>query len=156
MKRNGAIIAAVAALLWFGCSSRPVSSQEKAPARPRAILTKPYTPQLGDMIALTTAQLMTGLKTINAPTLTAYDRDAKRIGIFVYGQKATLDRAKATLDGLREGMTTMTDVVGAIYGVKLDEKDFEYAYYDAANGKELVHWADGTYTLGEEKENEGE
>jgi len=108
------------------------------------------------MIALTTAQLMTGLKTINAPTLTAYDRDAKRIGIFVYGQKATLDRAKGTLDGLREGMTTMIDVVGEIYGVKLDEKDFEYAYFDAATGKELVQWADGTYTLGEGKEGEGE
>lgn len=156
MKRRVAIVAAVAALFWIGCLSRPVSSQEKTPARPRAILTKPYTPQLGDMIALTTAQLMTGLKTINAPTLTAYDRDAKRIGIFVYGQKATLDRAKGTLDGLREGMTTMIDVVGEIYGVKLDEKDFEYAYFDAATGKELVQWADGTYTLGEGKEGEGE
>lgn len=156
MNRKVAIVAAVAALLWIGYSSRPVSSQERASARPRAILTKPYTPQLGDMIALTTAQLMTGLKTINAPTLTVYDRDAKRIGVFVYGQKATLDRAKTALDGLRDGMTSMIDAVGEIYGVKLDEKDFEYAYYDAANGKELVHWANGTYTLGEEKEDEGD
>jgi len=156
MNRKVVIVGAVAALFWIGFPSRPVSSQEKTPARPRAVLTKPYTPQLGDMIALTTAQLMTGLKTINAPTLTAYDRDAKRIGIFVYGQKATLDRAKAALDGLRDGMTGMIDVVGEIYGVKLDEKDFEYAYYDVATGKELVHWADGTYTIGEEKEEGGE
>lgn len=156
MKREFAIVGAVVALFGICCSSRPVSSQEKTPARPRAILTKPYTPQLGDMIALTTAQLMTGLKTINAPTLAYYDRDAKRIGIYVYGQKATLDRAKTTLDGLRDGMTGMIDAVGEIYGVRLDEKDFEYAYYDAANGKELVHWADGTYMIGEEKEEGGE
>jgi len=143
-------------LLWIGCSSPPAGSQEKVPPRPRAILTKAYTPQLGDMIALTTAQLMTGLKTINAPTLTVYDRDTKRIGILVYGQRATLDRAKATLDGLRESMAGMFDAVGAIYGVTLDEKDFEYAYYDAASGRELVHWVDGTYTIGDEKENEGE
>ena len=108
------------------------------------------------MIALTTAQLMTGLKTINAPTLTVYDREAKRIGILVYGQKATLDRAKSTLDGLRQNMAWMIETVGAIYGVTLDEKDFEYIYYDSASGRELVHWADGTYTIGEEKENEGD
>jgi len=156
MRKEFAIVGAVAALLWTCCSSQPVSSQQKAPARPRAILTKPYTPQLGDMIALTTAQLMTGLKTISAPTLTYYDRDAKRIGVYVYGQKATLDRAKSTLDELRDGMTGMIDAVGQIYGVKLDEKDFEYAYYDAATDKELVHWADGTYMIGDEKEEGGE
>ena len=156
MNQKGVIGVAIATLVWIGCSSQPVSSQEKTPARPRAILTKPYTPQLGDMIALTTAQLMTGLKTINAPTLTIYDRDAKRIGILVYGPKATLDRAKSTLDGLRGNMAWMTETVGAIYGVTLDEKDFEYSYYDTASGRELVHWVDGTYTIGEEKENEGD
>jgi len=156
MNRKISVGAVVAALLWIGCSSEPVNSQDKTPARPRAILMKPYTPQLGDMIALTTAQLMTGLKTINVPTLTVYDRDVKRIGILVYGQKATLDRAKATLDGLRESMTGMMDAVGENYGVSLDEKDFEYAYYDATSGRELVHWANGTYTIGEEKEEEGD
>jgi len=101
MNRKISVGAVVAALLWIGCSSEPVNSQDKTPARPRAILMKPYTPQLGDMIALTTAQLMTGLKTINVPTLTVYDRDVKRIGILVYGQKSTLDYADATLDGRR-------------------------------------------------------
>jgi len=80
MNRKIAIVAAVAALLWIGCSSRPVNSQEKAPSRSRAILTKPYTPQLGDMVALTTAQFLTGLETINAPMLAYYDRDARGSG----------------------------------------------------------------------------
>lgn len=156
MKRLTITAALAVGLLCLLFGSRSGQSQEASPARPRAILTKPYTPQLGDMIALTTGQLLTSLKTVTAPTLSVYDHEAKKVGIVVYGKKATLDAAKATLDGIRDSMTTMRDIVGAIYGVTLDEKDFEYAYYDIASGAELVHWADGTYTLGEEKEGEGD
>ena len=128
-----------------------VLAADQAPAPyPKADLSKAYTPTLGDILALTTSGLLTSLRSIALPTLTAYDRETGKILIAVYGKRPSLDVAKKTLDEVRTVMEPMAEVVGSVHQVTLGAHDFEYAYVESGTGKMLVTWIDGKYALGEE------
>lgn len=152
MKRLVAGLVLITALLAVMCSPGKNRAEGNAveaaqPKYPHAALAKPFTPTLGDMIALSTGQYLTGLKAVSAPTITAYDRDSQKVQIAVFGQASTIDAAKKTLDDLRGGLDE--GVLGSIYHVGIEEKDFQFYYYDVSGDqpKEVVHWADGQYSI---------
>lgn len=96
------------------------ATESAAPTYPKADLSKPFAPTLGDVIAQSLADLVTAAKrSTDPPTLVVYDRDAKKIAVLIYGSKTTLDEA-----------------------------DFGYLYYHG--GKNLISWEDGKYTVGDE------
>jgi len=113
---------------------------------PRATLSKPYAATLGDLIALNTSELITSFKSMSdAPTIAIYDRDAKKIVIIQYGSRSSLDGAKKGIDDMRKSMGSIMQIVGGVYKVTIAEADFGYIY--SHDGKELVRWEDGKYTV---------
>jgi len=148
MKRFPALLAAC--LFSLLVPSAACQGQESDTAAstgyPRAMLGKPYTPMLGDLIALSTSELLSAFKGFSdSPAIAIYDRDAKRIVVIEYGSKSTLDGAKKAIDEMREAMKPKMMIVGSVYKLSLDGADFGYIY--SHEGKELVRWEDGKYTV---------
>lgn len=148
MRRTLALLlVALAALLW----SPPTPSAQNspgggAPELPNADLAKPYAPVLGDLIALSTSQLITALKQgEGGPTIAVYDRDARKVLVITYGAWGGLDHAKASIDQTRKTLRADLQLIGPVYHVALQENAFAYAYY--YQDKELVHWQDGKYSV---------
>ena len=145
-----ALASGLSALLFCPpVSVSQVPTEQAARAYPKAILSNPFTPTLGDMIALSTSELVTSLRSgAYDPTIAIYDREAKRIAIIVYGSRSTLDGAKKSLDEVRSQMQSRSAMIGSLYHVTLSEADFTYIYYHGQ--VELVRWEDGKYTIGGE------
>jgi len=150
MKRTSPILAAgLLTVLWFTTGECQAANVDETPTYPAAVLTKPYAPVLGDMIALNTSELLTALRAnTDPPTVAIFDRDAEKVAVCVYGTRGTLDAGKKTLDLVREKMRILSPMIGYAYHVTLKTEGFGYIYF--SNDKELVRWEDGKYTVASE------
>jgi hypothetical protein len=145
-----ALSLSVACMVLLLASPTLSTSQETAGGTtkgyPTAVLSKPFTPMLGDMIALSVGELVTALKQYaDAPTIAVYDRDANKIALIMYGGRSTLDGAKSSMDDARKLMQARIPIIGNLYHVTLAEANFAYVYYH--DEKVLVRWEDGKYTV---------
>lgn len=146
MKRHSLLLAFALLLLIV---TPPTSVGQGSAPHPAAVLSKPYTPTLGDMVALSMSELMTALKgDMDAPSIAIYDREAKKVAVLVYGSKRTIDGAKESLDRMREKMEARSAIVGELYQVTLSTSDFGFVYYNGT--KEIVRWEEGKYVVAAE------
>ena len=118
---------------------------------PRAVLSKVYTPTLGEMIAQTITEVLGIMKPIDAPILAVYERDEKKIELSVMGGRSSVDAAKQALDDLRaKGYPLIGYFVGADYHASLDDTDVTLIYLNRFDGyKEVVRRENGRYVVPE-------
>lgn len=116
---------------------------------PRALLTKPYAPVLGEMIALTLSDFFATVKLNDVPIMASYDRTTKKVEIIMFGSRASADGAKESVaDFLAKGFPLIEAVVSSVYGPRLDEDQLRVIYYNRLNAnKEILRWEGGQYII---------
>ncbi len=116
---------------------------------PRALLTKPYVPVLGEFIALTLSDFFATAKIVDSPIMASYDRATKKVEIIMFGVRASADGAKESVgDFLTKGLPLIEAVTSSVYGVRLDEDQFRVIYYNRLKeNEEVLRWDGGQYII---------
>ena len=148
---KAALMVVLASVVLFGSLPAIAASDPDTSTTPppRALLTKPYAPVLGEMIALTLSDFFATAKLIDSPIMASYDRATQKVEIIMFGVRASADGAKESVsDFLAKGFPLIEAVVSSVYGPRLDEDQLRVIYYNRLNAnKEILRWEGGQYII---------
>jgi len=147
-----AVLLAVVASTLLGGSLPAVAGSDPDTSTtppPRAVLTKPYAPVLGEMMAFTLSDFFATAKIVDSPILASYDKATKKIEIIMFGARASADGAKESVgDFLAKGLPLIEAVVSSVYGPRLDEDQLRVIYYNRLKeNEEVLRWEGGQYII---------
>lgn len=102
--------------------SGPAAGAQEAKSLAKPVLSKPYTPVLGEMIASTVSGVLATAKASESPLSVAYDKQLGKIVVVMMGTHGSVDGAKSAVDNFRKNaMPVIADAIAKQYAVALDE-----------------------------------
>jgi hypothetical protein len=163
MKRFALVLCTLGAL---ASAAMAADNQAATPATlPAAVLTKPYTVMLGDMLASAMTQLVPVVKAsesfqwrIDGQVVITYDHTSSKLVVSVfadppiggYGAPGVVDKAKASLEYFRgKVFPVIATSVGQTYGVSLNDTDLTLVYFNRGTMKEVIRREGAKYLVSE-------
>jgi hypothetical protein len=125
----------------------PVLAQPKAEPKKAVTLDSPYTPKLGDFLALEISAGFASLKTIDAPIIVSYDAEKKKLVVLVVGSRSQAADSKEIIEKLVELVALMSPASLKERGVPLGDDNVIYIYRNKAKRDvDLLKREGGKYT----------
>jgi hypothetical protein len=150
---RGMRLLAVCCLTLVVGNSTIASAQEGATekAKPKKSMAMPYTPTLGELLALSASQLLATMKPFDAPVMVAYDRDAKNLEVGIFGIQSSVDWAKKSVEEFRQKAVPLIQFVALEgYGVELTDEDITIVYLNrTSENAEVLRREKGKYIVAE-------
>jgi hypothetical protein len=136
------------ALIVAALVAVPVLAQPKAVEPKKTVtLDSPYTPKLGDFLALELSAGFASLKTIDAPIIVSYDLEKKKLLVLVVGSRAQPADAKETIEKLAELVALMSPSALKERGVAIGDDNVIYIYRNKSKREsDLLKRENGKYT----------
>lgn len=132
------------------CASMAATPAAKAAPAKRALSTQ-YAMTAGDILALTSTNMLNAMKLVDVPLMVSFDGEGKKLEVAIFGTRSSVDGlggAKATIeDFLKTGMPVINTLAEQM-GLELTESQVTILYMNRNDSfKQVVRRENGVYVM---------